>query len=50
MIGFVAGLFFPLTVLYLWLLWDGERQELWDKMADTVVVNDPQDLLDPRGR
>ena len=36
------------NIFYFWLLWDRERQELWDKMVDTVVVNDPGDLLDPR--
>ena len=36
------------NIFYFWLLWDSERQELWDKMVDTVVVNDPGDLLDPR--
>lgn len=35
-------------VLYFWLCWDDKNQELWDKMVDTVVVDDPQDLLDPR--
>jgi uncharacterized RDD family membrane protein YckC len=35
-------------VLFFWLLWDKERQELWDKMCGTVVVNDAQGLLDPR--
>lgn len=24
-----------------WLLWDKDTQELWDKIVDTVVVNDP---------
>lgn len=35
-------------ILYFWLLWDDERQELWDKMAGTLVVNDPGGELDPR--
>ena len=35
-------------VVYFWLLWDKERQELWDKMVETIVVNDPENLLDPR--
>jgi uncharacterized RDD family membrane protein YckC len=34
-------------VLYFWLCWDRERQELWDKMASTIVVRDPRGLLDP---
>lgn len=28
-----------------WLLWDKDKQELWDKIAGTVVVNDPGKLL-----
>jgi uncharacterized RDD family membrane protein YckC len=35
-------------VAYFWLLWDSSRQELWDKMVETIVVNDPENLLDPR--
>jgi uncharacterized RDD family membrane protein YckC len=27
-------------ILDLWLLWDKDNQELWDKLAGTVVVND----------
>ena len=30
-----------------WLLWDKDKQELWDKMAGTVVVNDPGKRLAP---
>lgn len=30
-----------------WLLWDKDKQELWDKIAGTVVVNDPDKLLIP---
>jgi uncharacterized RDD family membrane protein YckC len=30
-----------------WLLWDKDKQELWDKIAGTVVVNDPERLLIP---
>jgi uncharacterized paraquat-inducible protein A len=33
------------VVLYFWLVWDAREQELWDKMAGTVVVNDPLDTL-----
>ena len=44
-IGFVAGATLIGFVLYLWLLWDKENQELWDKMATTIVVNDPQRVL-----
>jgi len=45
-IGFLAA--FTIYIIYLWPLWDDKNQELWDKMVDTVVVDDPQDLLDPR--
>ena len=48
LIGWVAGLILIGVVAYFWLLWDEERQELCDKMCSTVVVNDPQGLLDPR--
>lgn len=48
---FVIGLAASVTViglvLYFWLCWDDRNQELWDKMVDTVVVDDPQDLLAP---
>jgi uncharacterized RDD family membrane protein YckC len=30
-----------------WLLWDKDKQELWDKIAGTVVVNDPDRSLAP---
>ena len=30
-----------------WLLWDKDKQELWDKLAGTVVVNDPDKVLAP---
>jgi uncharacterized RDD family membrane protein YckC len=48
----LIGVFSNLTlvgfVVYFWLLWDSNRQELWDKMAETIVVNDPENALDPR--
>lgn len=50
LISVPAGILVLPYILYLWLLWDDERQELWDKMVDTVVVNDRQGLLDPRVR
>jgi uncharacterized RDD family membrane protein YckC len=46
-IGLVAGITVIGTVLYLWLLWDDQNQELWDKMATTLVVDDPQRVLAP---
>ena len=45
LIGFVAGVTIIGFVAYFWLLWDKERQELWDKMVETVVVNDPENEL-----
>jgi uncharacterized RDD family membrane protein YckC len=48
LIGFVAGITLIGYVLYFWLCWDKNRQEIWDKMCNTVVVNDRDKLLDPR--
>lgn len=31
-----------------WLVWDKNTQELWDKMAGTIVVNDAHDVMKPR--
>lgn len=36
---------FTFGLLLFWLLWDKNKQELWDKMMDTVVVSDPHDQL-----
>ena len=44
-IGIVASITLIGYILYFWLLWDAKRQELWDKMADTIVVDDPRDAL-----
>ncbi|MEU8912344.1 RDD family protein [Streptomyces nigrescens] len=45
----IIGLLASVTLLipYFWLLWDRNRQELWDKMATTLVVTDPDDRLRP---
>ena len=48
LIGFVASVTIIGWILYFWLLWDSERQELWDKMVETVVVIDPGNELDTR--
>jgi uncharacterized RDD family membrane protein YckC len=32
-------------ILNFMLVWDRERQQLWDKVAGTLVVDDPQRLL-----
>jgi uncharacterized RDD family membrane protein YckC len=46
LLGLVATVTLGLGyVLYFWLLWDRNRQELWDKLADTIVVDDPRDWL-----
>ena len=34
-------------ILYFWLTWDDKNQELWDKMVNTVVVEDPDGSLAP---
>jgi uncharacterized RDD family membrane protein YckC len=40
--GLVSVIFFPAWfVLAFMLLWDNSRQEVWDKIAGTLVVNDP---------
>ncbi|MFD0279348.1 RDD family protein [Kitasatospora sp. NPDC127111] len=33
---------FLLFIPYFWLCWDRDRQELWDKMATTIVVTDQE--------
>ena len=33
-----------------WLLWDKDKQQLWDKLAGTVVVDDPDKQLGPSPR
>lgn len=43
LIGIGLGWFFGLV--YFWLLWDKNRQELWDKMISTVVVDDRNNAL-----
>jgi uncharacterized RDD family membrane protein YckC len=46
LVKLLIGLFLGWLVLpYFWLLWDRNRQELWDKMLDTVVVEDPSNLV-----
>lgn len=46
-IGFVAAVTLIGVILYLWLLWDKNRQQVWDKIVDTVVVDDPTGVLTP---
>jgi uncharacterized RDD family membrane protein YckC len=33
------------VIAALWILWDPNRQALWDKMAETIVVDDPTGLV-----
>lgn len=44
MIGILSGLVVIGIVVNFWLLWDKDTQELWDKIVDTIVVNDPGGL------
>lgn len=37
----IGWLIFP----YLWLTWDQNRQQLWDKMVGSVVVDDPRGAM-----
>jgi uncharacterized RDD family membrane protein YckC len=39
LVGFLLGW---LILPYFWLLWDRDKQQLWDKLVDTTVVDDPQ--------
>ena len=42
----IGGLsWFTLGIVNFWLVWDKNTQELWDKMAGTIVVNDPHRAL-----
>ena len=42
-IGSICGI--VALVLDFMLLWDKDRQELWDKIAGTIVVDDPNDVI-----
>jgi uncharacterized RDD family membrane protein YckC len=42
LIPFVGGI-----IADCWLLWDKDKQELWDKIAGTIVVDDPHKRLLP---
>jgi uncharacterized RDD family membrane protein YckC len=37
--------FVAVIVLDFMLLWDKDRQQLWDKIASTTIVDDPNDVL-----
>lgn len=42
LIALVASFTVIALALYFWPLWDDRKQELWDKMFDTIVVDDPE--------
>jgi uncharacterized RDD family membrane protein YckC len=44
-IMFVAIITLIGVVVFFWPLWDDRNQELWDKVVDTVVVDDQQELV-----
>lgn len=44
-VAIVAGFTLIGWVLYFWLLWNRDYQELWDLAADTVVVDDPDGVI-----
>jgi uncharacterized RDD family membrane protein YckC len=48
--GLVAGIAIPLTigVLLFMPFWDTRRQNLWDKVSNTFVVNDSSDAWNTR--
>ncbi|HEY6624890.1 MAG TPA: RDD family protein, partial [Acidimicrobiales bacterium] len=52
--GLIASIFFPAwVVLVFMLMWDKNRQELWDKMAGTIVVSnypEPVQVGDANGQ
>jgi uncharacterized RDD family membrane protein YckC len=39
--GVLSLIPFVSLILSFMLLWDSKRQELWDKIAGTIVINDP---------
>lgn len=43
----LLGGYVTFGLLNLWLIWDKNNQELWDKIVDTVVVDDPDGQLAP---
>ena len=43
--GIIDAVFVPAAlVLDFMLVWDKNRQQLWDKIAGTIVVDDPHPL------
>lgn len=45
-IAFLAA--FTLFIILFWLVWDKSKQQLWDKMVGTIVVDDANRVLDPQ--
>lgn len=43
--GILGGL--TAGVAYFWMVWDRRNQELWDKVVDTIVVDDRERRLAP---
>ena len=41
--------FFTLGIILFWLVWDKSKQELWDKVVGTIVVDDPSGILRTQG-
>ncbi len=39
-IGILSAIAVVGVIANFWLLWDKDTQELWDKIVDTIVVND----------
>jgi hypothetical protein len=44
-IGLLGSVAIVGIVANLWLVWDKDTQELWDKIVDTLVVNDPVGVI-----
>jgi uncharacterized RDD family membrane protein YckC len=44
-LGILGGL--TAGIAYFWMAWDKRNQELWDKVVDTIVVDDPERQLAP---
>jgi uncharacterized RDD family membrane protein YckC len=44
-LGLLGGL--TAGIAYFWMAWDTRNQELWDKVVDTIVVDDRERALAP---
>ncbi len=45
LVAYIAGWTVIGLVLYFWLLWNKDYQQLWDIAAGTVVVDDPDNIV-----